>query len=639
MISKMKCLGISFVCFAFGLVLSAQQSKYSETYFNLQKELAKGWNTWNTESMLSHVLLPEAIAVNICLNPTSNGASYLKEVLPTVNSSSPVKVTPGWHTSDGSYTEISVEWKDVIFKVQTAAEGDQWVALITTIKTGMFPPNVIIESGILWNKPGELRLNGTNIHAKAGNKDILIGTTNIPVTDYIPSNSPYLAIPMDGEIGIYAGKPMALNEIKELIEKNRTASEKLALQYQGLSEVYRAMSSILGWNTIYDPENKRVITPVSRNWNVTWGGWVLFDWDTYFASYMFSLYNKDLAYANAVEMTKSITPGGFVPNFACAYKKASVDRSQPPVGSFVIKELYRHYGDKWLLEETYNELLTWNRWWPRHRNIGGYLSWGSDPVNGTPHPWNSNDWQAAAFESGLDNSPMYDRVPFNKSTHTLELADVGLMAFYSWDCANLAEIADILGKKEDVKELKAREEEYNKKLQTLWSEGKGIYLNKRTDTEEFSERLSPTNFYPLLAKAPAQLQAERMMKDHYFNPREFQAEWVIPSIARNDPAFTDQNYWRGRIWAPMNFLVYLGMLNYNLPDARKDLVKRSYDLFMHNWIEKGSVPENCNAITGYADDVSNSDPFYHWGALNGFMSFIEQGYLPSPVAKNNNSKK
>ena len=213
----------------------------------------------------------------------------------------------------------------------------------------------------------------------------------------------------------------------------------------------------------------------------------------------------------------------------------------------------------------------------------------------------------------------------------MELADVGLMSLYIWDCRNLADIAETLGKKDDVKELKSRAEYYNKNLKTLWDEQKGIFLNKRTDNGTFSERLSPTNFYPLLSQTATQSQAERMMKDHYFNPAEFSSEWVMPSIARNDPAFTDQNYWRGRIWAPMNFLVYVGMLNYNIPEARKDLVKKSYNLLMRNWFEKGSVNENYNAITGYADDVPNSDPYYHWGALLGFMSFIDDRYIPQPV--------
>ncbi|WP_425460037.1 MGH1-like glycoside hydrolase domain-containing protein [Exilibacterium tricleocarpae] len=33
----------------------------------------------------------------------------------------------------------------------------------------------------------------------------------------------------------------------------------------------------------------------------------------------------------------------------------------------------------------------------------------------------------------------------------------------------------------------------------------------------------------------------------------------MPSIARNDPSFKDNTYWRGRIWAPMNFLGSVGL--------------------------------------------------------------------------------
>src|SRR5690606_18415075 len=111
-----------------------------------------------------------------------------------------------------------------------------------------------------------------------------------------------------------------------------------------------------------------------------WGGFVMFDWDTYFASYMYSLFNKELAYANAIEITKAITPDGFIPNYQSPYGQTSFDRSQPPIGSRIIMEIYKKYKDKWLLEEVYQELLTWNRWWPKNRDRNGFLCWGSNPV-------------------------------------------------------------------------------------------------------------------------------------------------------------------------------------------------------------------------------------------------------------------
>ena len=73
------------------------------------------------------------------------------------------------------------------------------------------------------------------------------------------------------------------------------------------------MQTVLAWNVIYEPTNDRVITPVSRRWNVGWEGWILFEWDTYFAAYMHSLNNKDLAYANVFAMTSEITDRGLFP--------------------------------------------------------------------------------------------------------------------------------------------------------------------------------------------------------------------------------------------------------------------------------------------------------------------------------------
>jgi putative isomerase len=115
-----------------------------------------------------------------------------------------------------------------------------------------------------------------------------------------------------------------------------------------------------------------------------------------------------------------------------------------------------------------------------------------------------------------------------------------------------------------------------------------------------------------------------MIEKHLMNPPEFWGEYVISSIARNDPAFKDQNYWRGRIWGPMNFLVYLGLANYADAETRKAFARRSYDLFLKEWREKGHVHENYNAITGSGDDVTSSDRFYHWGALLGYVEYLEQ---------------
>jgi glycogen debranching enzyme len=128
----------------------------------------------------------------------------------------------------------------------------------------------------------------------------------------------------------------------------------------------------------------------------------------------------------------------------------------------------------------------------------------------------------------------------------------------------------------------------------------------------------------MMAHVATPEQARIMVEKHLLNPDEFWGEWVIPSIERNDPAFHDQDYWRGRIWGPMNYLVYLGLRNYGQPEVRREFAQKSYNLFLKEWAEKGHVHENYNAITGTGDDVNSSDRFYHWGALLGYVEYLEQ---------------
>lgn len=616
-------------------ISSSQPTQAELQYEKLKANYIKGWNTWNSKSVLSHVLMPEGFALNLGLKNTRiSNNQYLKEAYISSKEARPETVIPGAHAYDGSYTSLTVKWEGTEMLVESASENDELVLLITPLTLPDRRPRLFVEAGMLWNRPGEVKMEGGTLRAQLADRTVLVRTTTKPTEDFLPLNSPYLSFGFDQEIGIYTGGERSLSSIKALISKKKAAHEENVQKYGDLAESYRAMQSVLAWNVIYEPHKNRVISPVSRIWNDFFGGFVLFDWDTYFGAYTASLDNKGLAYSNAIEITKSITEGGFIPNYVAAYGLGSPDRSQPPVGSFVVKEIYKKYQEKWFLELLYDDLLRWNRWWPQSRSMKGLLAWGSDSL---PPPFNddaSNRWQGAAYESGLDNSPMYDDVPFNKNTHMMELADVGLTSLYIWDCESLSEIAAILGKKKEAAELRKRADLFRKNLQSLWHPETGLYLNKRTDKDEFSHRLSPTLFYPLLAQAPTPEQARRMVREHLLNPEEFYGEYMIPSIARNDSTFVQQDYWRGRIWAPMNLLVYLGLRKYPLPEAKELIVKKSRELLMKNWQEKQLVYENYNAITGEGrmetERINASDSFYHWGGLLGLISFIEAGYMDAP---------
>jgi hypothetical protein len=601
-----------------------------EAYGKVQRQLAIGWNTWDTRSVLTQVLLPYGAAIDLNLS-NSEGAR-----INTFRVGGEPLMHPGPHAYDGSYTDISLEWKGHKLRVQSASDGLKNIILITPSEGNKPDGRLHIVPEALWQRANRIEMDKQRFTISPYGFDIKLSVAVEGET--LGADKEEIVMSVNRPVAICCNEEMTVQEAQRYVEAKRTAFiRKNRSRYGENYELYNAMQSALAWDNIYDPSIRKVITPVSRNWNVRWshhpefGGFVLFCWDTYFAGMMLATDNKELAYANVVEITQSITEKGFVPNFYTGNDLKSRDRSQPPVGSLAVWSIYRKYKDKWLLELLYDKLLTWNRWWDSNRNIDGLLCWGSNPYEKvTYHARESggiNELYCAALESGLDNSPMYDHIAYDKERHMMLLNDVGLSSLYVMDCDYLALIAEELGKTDDAKDLREREKAYRNQLTTLWDDANGFYYNRHTDTGLLNKRTSPTCFYPLLAKAPTHEQALRMINGHLLNPEEFWGEWVIPATPRNDPAFKDNIYWRGRIWAPLNFLVYMGLRNYGLKDVRKSLAEKSKNLLIKSWESNGYIFENYNAVTGQGDDTPRSDSFYHWGALLGFIGLLEDGYF------------
>ena len=200
----------------------------------------------------------------------------------------------------------------------------------------------------------------------------------------------------------------------------------------------------------------------------------------------------------------------------------------------------------------------------------------------------------------------------------LEQSYVGLNALMVADCDLLMKMARLLNRGAEEEELKARRAALLEKIDAeLWCEEKGIYLNKNWDGT-FDPTLSLTHFYPMLGGVRPDRQGKLMR--HLRDEDEFWGEYVVPNIARSDPSFQDQDYWRGRIWGPTNFLVGEGLLRMGEVETWDELTRKGLDLFLGCWMKRGVVGENYNAITGEAAENKSSDRFYHWGALLVYMA-------------------
>lgn len=605
----------------------------SSEYKKLQMRLQHGWNTWDTNTIAGEVLLPDGLEISVELknNHTQGTDSFLPTMLIGRKGQGAEQVKPGPHSYDGSYSSFDVNWAGSTINVQSAHAGSDLVMLISPVeysrKTSV-AMSVLFSVGYLWNRPGYVERKRNYIVATRPGRKISIYLDGKDTHDtYTDLRSHYFSADLVGSVGISTGKPRTTEQIKEALGQQLARFNQSHQKIPEVASVLEAIETTIGWDTIYEPHGDRVVTPVSRIWSNRFGGYVLFDWDTFFAATLAAVGSRDLAYANALEILNEMTPAGFVPNYGRSGNWRSFDRSEPPIGAITIMGLYRQYHDRWLLTDSYQRLIRWNRWWTEHRDMDGYLVWGSDTGNNPLNPDSSGGTkQAAKLESGIDNGPVFDNAFFNEKTHQLELADVGLMSMYISDANALAEMADILGQSDDAKWLRRSAQKYGANLAKLWDPSVKAFLDKDLHNNSVDSRLAPTSFYPMLSKTALPQQVDEMLDKHFFNTDEFWGDRVLPSIARDDSAFADQNYWRGRIWGPMNYLVYLGLCNYSTPTAiraRKELARKSLELFMTEWKSKRHVHENYSATMDDSDTVNNSDPFYLWGALMGLMEYKE----------------
>ena len=92
---------------------------------------------------------------------------------------------------------------------------------------------------------------------------------------------------------------------------------------------------------------------------------------------------------------------------------------------------------------------------------------------------------------------------------------------------------------------------------------------------------------------------------------KFWGQYVCPCLTRDDMYFPQQQYWRGDIWPPANYLIFQGLKNYASADLQRDFARKSVALFMLNWNQYGYSCENFYTTTG----AGGGDPHLTWGPL------------------------
>lgn len=243
---------------------------------------------------------------------------------------------------------------------------------------------------------------------------------------------------------------------------------------------------------------------------------------------------------------------------------------------------------------------------------------------------------------GVDDGPMYDHV--KQIGELSNLTGIDINFYYALTAERLSQISKALGKEaeyaafqKDFNDIKLR---INK---SLWNEDIGIYLSKFINGD-WNLTKTPMSFYPMICGIPDENMAHRMITDHLLNPNEFWGEYVIPSVSRDDPEFEGTDLyetfedgadkscyeeWRGTVWPPSNYLVYLGLKRYGFDYTASLFAKKSTDMWLSSWTNLNWFPEYFDAVPGrMINDVAanTAHRYQSWSMampLTGVQELIE----------------
>jgi len=367
---------------------------------------------------------------------------------------------------------------------------------------------------------------------------------------------------------------------------------------------------------LYSSATHRVAHTVSRTFNNNNPDYpVFFCWDSFFTGLLASLEDPETGRDTVRGILSFQTPEGLVPNYGGwnSAGSTSTDRSQPPVGAMAVWKMHQRWPDMAFLAEVYPKLVTWHDWWPKARdgNKNGLLEWGTT----------TGSFQNAQYETGWDDNVEYAGGAMVGNNMNVDAVD--LSSLWAMDAEYLTAIATALGKTSDAARFQADHDKMAALINNLlWNDQLGMYCSRPwspVNGNVFFTRLTPMNFYPLIAGVPDATRAAAVLK--VMTSAKFwgggadgggvNGDLILPTVAYDDPVWPGQTYWHGTIWGPVNYLVFQGVKRYATPEVRAEYARRSVSLFMLNWTQRGTCGENFLSTTGYV----GGNPHYTWGAL------------------------
>jgi putative isomerase len=241
-------------------------------------------------------------------------------------------------------------------------------------------------------------------------------------------------------------------------------------------------------------------------------------------------------------------------------KPVEAEVTKPPLVAWTVQQLFESSGNVEFLDEVYDPLVRWNRWW---------FTQNDDDHDGLCQYNHPNSL-------GLDDSPLWDG--------GMPVESPDLNTYLSRQMNALAVIADKIGLRDEVQMWRARADQVVRRMiEQMRDKQAGVFWAQHAGQP--IHVLTPISLYPLWTGRLSEPTTARLI-DHLANPAEFWTSYPLAMVARTDPRYNPNETWRGPTWVNINCLFIEALarigqvdLATQLRDRTLDLVLRQDDIF------------------------------------------------------------
>jgi len=126
-----------------------------------------------------------------------------------------------------------------------------------------------------------------------------------------------------------------------------------------------------------------------------------------------------------------------------------------------------------------------------------------------------------------------------------------------------------------------------------------------------------SGFLPLWAGIATTEQAERVVREHFANPKTFNSPSGIRTLSKMEKMYSvrasaNPSNWRGPIWGVSNYLVFRGLVRYGFENEARELAVKTVNLFGRDFELNGALHEYYEPETG--EPLLNKG-FQNWNYL------------------------